>query len=219
MTGYLERLVGRHAGPPAVWPRPVSRFEGDHVGTEIGSETEVRVSDRGPSAAAPKAIETAATVVATGTTDAAFPTVASSGRSDGVAHDRIDGPRPAGAAASQAPSPATIAPGPRRSVRRSDRARRDEPATRRGQEGSTVAPVTIRRAGPPAIVVSTGGDATPTRRSAGLAPPEPDVVHVHIGRVEVRAAVPAREPSRPAPRPARPGPLSLDRYLSGERRT
>jgi hypothetical protein len=48
---------------------------------------------------------------------------------------------------------------------------------------------------------------------------EPDVVHVHIGRVEVRAVMPGPERGRdaPAPRAAR-GPLSLDDYLAGKGR-
>jgi hypothetical protein len=50
------------------------------------------------------------------------------------------------------------------------------------------------------------------------APREPDVVHVHIGRIEVRAVVASPEQSRPtAPRADAPRPLSLDRYLAGKR--
>ena len=42
---------------------------------------------------------------------------------------------------------------------------------------------------------------------------EPDVVRVHIGRVEVRAVLPPAE--RPASKPrGTAGPLSLDRYLA-----
>ena len=48
---------------------------------------------------------------------------------------------------------------------------------------------------------------------------EPDVVQVHIGRVEVRAIPPAAERVRPtALKPDAARPLSLDRYLAGERR-
>ena len=38
VSGYLERLVGRHAGPSAVRPRAVSRFEGDLVGRPVGGD-------------------------------------------------------------------------------------------------------------------------------------------------------------------------------------
>ena len=47
--------------------------------------------------------------------------------------------------------------------------------------------------------------ATSSRRSPEPGPREPDVVHVHIGRVEVRATVPAPQAPRPA-RHARRGP-------------
>ena len=226
MTGYLERLVDRHAVVPAVRPRAVSRFEGDLVGPDVGSEPAAPVAEAAPVAdgaavpAAPRATESAATAIAAGSAVAPFASTAAAARSDGLpARDRIDTPPPLHAVARPTPSPATPAPSPQLSVGPSDQARHDEPARTRGPAGSRVAPVTIRRADPASIAVPTGRHATATRRSVALAPPEPDVVHVHIGRVEVRATVPAREPSRPAPRPSRPTALSLDRYLSGERRT
>lgn len=63
-----------------------------------------------------------------------------------------------------------------------------------------------------AATVASGRRLAPSTRLA-----EPDVVQVHIGRVEVRAVVAPSEPARPAARPATPKPLSLDRYLTGER--
>lgn len=42
----------------------------------------------------------------------------------------------------------------------------------------------------------------------------PDSVHVHIGRIEVRAVMPPSERPSVSPRPAGPEPLSLDSYLA-----
>ncbi len=54
--------------------------------------------------------------------------------------------------------------------------------------------------------------------TAEPAPREPDVVHVHIGRVEVRAMMADSErPRSTTPRTSVPRPLSLDRYLAGKR--
>ncbi len=49
---------------------------------------------------------------------------------------------------------------------------------------------------------------------------EPDVVHVHISRVEVRGGIPSSEPAHRAAVTTAgvPGPLDLERYLAGERR-
>ena len=46
--------------------------------------------------------------------------------------------------------------------------------------------------------------------------PGPPVVHVHIGRVDVRAVIPPAPPARPAARPAAPRP-TLEDYLSGRK--
>jgi len=70
--------------------------------------------------------------------------------------------------------------------------------------------------------VSDGAASTASARRHPGAPVErePDVVHVHIGRVEVRAVMSADE--RAQPRGAKssdtPGPLSLDRYLTAKGR-
>ena len=220
-----ERLprTARRAGTPD--PRPcargsVSRFEGDLVGRPVGRRS---VGAGGPAvghrdggldgdhrATAPDRCGAHATL----------PTAPAAGRSVGAtARVGTDRSRPTRRAAPSTPSPATDAPRPERTDDPSGPARHDAPARTRGPERTTVVPVAIHRADPPPIGTPADGRATPSRRSPTAVPSEPDVVHVHIGRVEVRAIVPAPEPSRPAPRPARPAPLSLDRYLSGERRT
>jgi hypothetical protein len=57
------------------------------------------------------------------------------------------------------------------------------------------------------------GERTP---GTGHAAPPPPVIHVTIGRVEVRAAPPRPLAAAPAPRPAAPK-LSLDEYLRSRR--
>jgi hypothetical protein len=52
------------------------------------------------------------------------------------------------------------------------------------------------------------------RREALTEPATAETIHVHIGRVEVRAIAPAAEPKTPAPRRPAPQPLSLDDYLA-----
>lgn len=59
--------------------------------------------------------------------------------------------------------------------------------------------------------------SSPAAAAAHAARRAPDVVHVSIGRIEVRApAAPAAPVSRPA-RPSAPEPLGLDAYLRGQR--
>jgi hypothetical protein len=218
MSGYLERLVDRHARPPAVRSRSVSRFEGDLVGASV---VEVVVPEDRPVVAATSPALTRTSPVPTGTVAATPPAAPPVGRSDGSPRPRhrADAPSTDEAAAPPSPPPATPAPGRQRPEGPPERTPHDEPARTRRAEGTTIAPVRILRADPPSIATPADGRAVPSRRSTTAVPTEPDVVHVHIGRVEVRATGPAHEASRPTPRPARPAPLSLDRYLTGERRT
>jgi len=55
-------------------------------------------------------------------------------------------------------------------------------------------------------------------RSSGVGAPEPPVVRVHIGRLEIRASLPESQPSRPAPiRESGTNTVSLSAYLRGSR--
>ncbi len=207
-------------GPAAVRARVVSRFEGDLVGRSVGGDPS---APEGPpsafatassmeTAAPPRPIGAAASTSSDGAGDRAI------GHRDGarrytMGRDRAVPPsrpcrrrRPTRRGRSEP----TIRPAGRAMTRLAGRA---APRARRSSRSRSVGPIRLRSARP------ADGRAAPGRRSPTAVPSEPDVVHVHIGRVEVRAIVPAPEPSRPAPRPARPAPLSLDRYLSGERRT
>jgi hypothetical protein len=79
---------------------------------------------------------------------------------------------------------------------------------------TTIAP---RIAQPITGVSRTEGLSTDSDARAAA---EPNVIRVHIGRVEVRAVLPAPERSRPrAPKPSdATRPMSLDRYLAGKDR-
>jgi hypothetical protein len=101
---------------------------------------------------------------------------------------------------------------------------RDHAAPRRG------VPVAIRPAAAPSAPRSPSADsrrgtiASPLNHSAqpGRAGgrtgdlPGPPTVHVHIGRVDVRAVMPPAAPARPPARPAAPR-TTLEDYLSGRK--
>jgi hypothetical protein len=217
VSGYLERLVGRHVEPSAVRPRAVSRFEGDLVGGAGQVDTEEAEARPAAAAAAPEVA--GVPLDRTGDASRALPANHLIGRpNDRSGAVPEDGPRPAGTAATAVPWPAALA-APPRTDDSPKRPRNDEPAAPPARDAPTVVPVAIRRAEPPGTVAPPNVGLPSARRSAVLASPQPDVVHVQIGRVEVRAIVPTPEAPRPAPRPVRPPPLSLDRYLTGERQS
>jgi hypothetical protein len=72
-----------------------------------------------------------------------------------------------------------------------------------------------RRAQPPAVTAPAVGASE--RDEASVPSSEPDVVHVTIGRIEVRATVAPPAPARGA-RPARDPERSLHDYLAGRPR-
>jgi hypothetical protein len=216
VSGYLERLVGRHVEPPSVRPRPVSRFEGDLVGGAVPPEV---AGSRGPSPRAAPAEPTPAPQEQVGVASAtrlappaAQPSIAR------AAPSRASASLPERTAEPAIPPPAPLAGQAPRPVGPMERSHQDEPATKPGPDRPITA-AAIHRAEVPQPAAPPRAQLAPSRRSAEPSPREPDVVHVHIGRVEVRATVPAPQPSRPPPRPTRPAPMSLERYLAGERRT
>ena len=89
-------------------------------------------------------------------------------------------------------------------------------------EAST--PSTPARVTPPIVAARPPVAPTPmrsdmSRRGITDRQAAPDVVQVHIGRVEVRAVMPAA-PQQPRARARREPPaLSLDQYLAGKRRS
>jgi hypothetical protein len=216
VSGYLERLVGRHVEPPAVRPRAVSRFEGNLVGGTVvpeGASPDVR-----PATTTATSTQSDSPLGRSGDESIARPATPPIGRPNPPASVPVDVPLRAAAATTTDARRAAFASPPQRTDDPPTRSR-DEAARAATPESPTVSPVAIRRADPPEVTANPAVAVTPARRSAPLAPPEPDVVHVHIGRVEVRAVVPPKETPRATPRPARAAPLSLDRYLAGERRS
>jgi hypothetical protein len=233
VSGYLQRLVARHVGPPAVRVRAVSRFEGDLVGGSVPPEALVAAGQ----ATAP-ALDRDLPAAPLGPTDpvsATRPAAPAVGRTAPVRS--IELPREE-TAAPAAPLHANPASSREHTDGPPDQQGHVEPPKAVQRDVQPVTPVAIRRSDPPDIATpspeidarspgvagpSNVNVATARRSEAALTSPEPDVVHVHIGRVEVRAIVPERETSRPTPRtaasPARPAPLSLERYLAGERRS
>ena len=221
MSGYLERLVGRHVEPPVVRPRAVSRFEGDIIGGSVQMDATMLESRPAPErvASVPPAALPTRTAERSAARVGSPPVDQPNGR---TARDRTDAPPPAAiespSGSSAAGQPADAAPGGR-TDRAADGRQRDEPARAVTHDPPVIVPAVLRIAPADPVVAALPVAVVQARRPAAPAAHEPDVVHVHIGRVEVRAEAPAREPSRPAPRAARPAPLSLDRYLAGERRT
>lgn len=231
MSGYLTRLVTRMTDEPSIRPRVASRFEAEAVGRshegapellETPSDAiEVPTIDR--SAAVPAAPPPAG-AVDPGLLPARHPELASLVRrlTAGNAPPTVDSV----AVATVAPEPATSrssAP-----ARAATLAWRPSPAL--GEvDGSPPSPIqAAARTETTAIVRRVDQARQPIRAEARSVSTddgfragrrEPDVVQVHIGRVEVRAigTVPAQPPA--ARRADGPRPLPLDRYLAGDRRS
>lgn len=221
MSGYLSRLVARHVEAPSVRQRARSRYE------QAGRVEEWSGGDR-------------AAVVHDPITDRTIAAAA--------ARDPED-PRGAPRSAQLEPARAAAQRGPAQSAALETPTRRPTPVPASDAEVGHGARAGRRPAEPtvggphpsdPEDAMRAGLIPRPTVRPGRVtpawtnAPPvsarrrpdpaigawrEPDVVQVHIGRVEVRAILPAAERVRPtALKPEAPRPLSLDRYLAGERR-
>jgi hypothetical protein len=232
MNGYLERLVAQYADRPTVRSRAMSRFEtrspalpllvaaskpspqnsaepwdemaGDHPdpAPDTGGRSRRRPPSRGADGGR------------------SIPVDSSPGRAEGALDRHAAAEAPASsteprrplrdsAPAGNAPV-AVVAAGPANDVAAATRSNQGQ-----GVEGPSPARLAVRSEGRalPTVAVASRRDELAARRR------EPDVVQVHIGRVEVRAVVPAPEPSAPfRERPAAREPLSLERYLAGERR-
>lgn len=218
MNDHLHRLVARHAVPARLRPRSVSRFEDGLDGAPVTLQDETTVAAR-PATARPAAALGAEEAPA-GTP--VTPSPPASGRAiAGVRAGRthaVSDPRPAQAGVRSASGAATAQPA---SVDQAgdERSTPAPPATTHHRLRAIAAPA-IERPGRRASVTSRlpAWPAIVLRRSIAPIEREPDVVHVQIGRVEVRAVVAGDAPKPRAPAPAGPAPLSLGDYLGGERR-
>ena len=238
MNGYLERLVARHVGTPAIRPRARSMFEPGRVPdaqARIGA-----ISDTTYAASpleSPGAAQSHGTITGASRRLPADETGSLVDHGRGPAFDPLEAreepddhgtdPRAIGSAAVSATSggrqsppieePSEVIGG----TTEQGRAMAVEPPS----TGSSGTPRTVSEPGnvrpgwqpevtrPPSTVGLSRRDNLASRGH------DPDVVQVHIGRVEVRAVMPTPEPSEPVrERPAPREPLSLERYLAGERR-
>jgi hypothetical protein len=228
MSDFFARLGARHAAEAAIRPRAVSRFESATLGARSTED-----------AAAPDAglVEATASVAPSGQVPAKELRQPLSGERDQRDEARADGrwlraampTNPVSAPDRGVPvlsKPAEMLPraasDSRAEVRSSERSEQmplqateganDRSAPRR-QSPAIVPRVTSAAPTGQARVRDTQAAEAETAR-------EPDVIRVHIGRVEVRAVMPT---PRPQPRSAQPStdvrPMSLDRYLNAKDRT
>ena len=205
MSGYLARLAARASGAPAAaGPRLPSRFEPS--------------SDDGPAdpaaeAASPNApARDDAGIRVRGEAPRAVERTPEEPRAElSVADDRSREARGAeGEAATPAP-PTNTTIGERGAAERGDRLPPERPLV-------AAAPVARRVEAVPAPRAAASPNAAGHRDEAPATRPEPDVVHVTIGRVEVRATVAAQTSASRAPRPPRDAEQALHDYLAGRTR-
>jgi len=222
MTGFLGRMAARASGrEPGITPRVPSRFEGADRAEPVaadGSSTEVAATS--PVPVRPAAAPPRAEAVSGPPTEAAHrdpPPVMSP---EGTAAAALPAPAPVRAEAPPASPPAD--PPSVEDVGPPRTRPREAPPKATSQPRS--APDLLVVPAAPAAALSSAAALVPAPGpvTADASPREPDVVHVSIGRVDVRATV--APPHRPAPpeqaRPPVRSPserLSLHDYLRGQR--
>lgn len=223
MSGFLHRLAARQSAEPAIRPRVVPRFawsapsvgpwpsEGRSTPVTLASPQVLGVRSRAPFSTE--------TIGAPHVHEAPTPN-----------HNDPSAP------ASERDSRPEAQPPNETTFRQVDRGRIDAaiPETTSPPEAPEVAPridvspprapvfpfeipsapVPRASAGP----VRSRTEASQPQRNSSREDSSPEVVQVHIGRVEVRAILPAPERPRPASRRESTPALPLDQYLAGKRR-
>ncbi|MGU3645677.1 hypothetical protein ACLBXX_11965 [Microbacterium sp. C23T] len=214
MSGYLARLAARAGGAPAAaGPRLPSRFEptSGEGSTDAATPLPIATAAHAPARAelpgapaksdAPARIEPAGQARGEDGRAIAAP-------SDGAGR---------GEAAGTAPEVVTAAPPPERGTLAVDADRGDAVAPPTPPLSTPrVEAVPPPRAQPP--TATTPAVRASTRDEASVPVPEPDVVHVTIGRIEVRATVAAPAAAPRSARPARDPERTLHDYLTGRPR-
>jgi hypothetical protein len=223
MSGFLSRLAARATGAPVgVTPRVPARFEradtlGDSTGVASGAPEAVSHPTSYPPVAYPPVVAPpvpAPSVPATAVSGPAMLTTKSRG-AERVSADRRQLSRPGEATRDRDGHAAAV-----------ETIERAEPPGQLGVAG--LSPTADQSARPQATPVPARPTAAlppiasmPATDSNTKAPANatPHVVHVSIGRVEVRAAVtpPAPVPAASAAPTPRAKTLSLAEYLRGER--
>lgn len=216
MTGYLARLAARAGGAPAAAePRLPSRFEPVDGSTDAASPAPMASPPAAPPPAAlphvERATDTPESVVRS---DLAR---AEGDRMTAAPADRRDHGRDAARAESAvvAPVSASTALEASAAVQPDDPAVAHPPTPALSPAAPRVEATPPRRAQSPAVTAPAVGARE--RDEASVPSSEPDVVHVTIGRIEVRATVAPPAPARGA-RPARDPERSLHDYLAGRPR-
>jgi hypothetical protein len=246
MPDFFDRLVGRGApdaggpgpgGPPRVRPRLPGPFERmDALGGDTGIRTVHEERTAAPPVTGPAGPVPPPAPTPIGDRRTARPATPGELRLPAAVREQLYDSRlaPRAPAASLLMPPAAPAvrpaerPGPRTAAPRDDRgpgpagpANRQAPAPAAALPAAPARPVPAGPGPRPAAGRrSPAGNADPAgSRGGGQRPPE-RVVHVSIGRLEVKAAGPAaRAQDRPGrtDRPRRPAPvLGLSEYLSRE---
>jgi len=231
VKNYLSRLVERHYAEPAIRPRALSRFES---GAQLNAETY-------PAAVAPEAASAQAAGISrpdakTSTFQVREQILAQreDAKHQALAEDERAAPAvaPAATFAAQQKSAGhadirvaqeipeqvkvaspliTIAPNERNTkwVEASQEqpiAEHNTPVNSRIEQGR------LHISGQSLPVQNGGRNASPAINSAA----KPDIVRVHIGRIEVRAVSASSANVAHTPRAAATRPLSLDGYLKGK---
>ncbi|MBI2203112.1 MAG: hypothetical protein HYU41_04570 [Candidatus Rokubacteria bacterium] len=215
MSDYLGRLAARTLGvADVVAPRPASRFERSPSESPAPSAAETSVAGEVDGGRGETATTTDIARRATPHRSPAAPPA--------TATASIDAESQAPAVAGRAESAVTVVAGPQASGS-APRAARTRDA------GLAITPTLPAAATPRDAATSRAIEPAASPRGASARPlvpastprsdrdewprsPSGPVVHVSIGRLEVRAVRPAPSPPRPAPRAPEPA-LSLDDYL------
>jgi hypothetical protein len=220
MSGYLARLAARGGGAPsAAGPRLPSRFEPSTIdaptqGTAPGPSPVTPARDGWQSSTelgATRADEGEAAAMRTPADAlAALPIPAERRReAQGTDAEHTVPALPTNAAFGERRATEHGVPTPLATVV-ATAARRLDPAP------PPRAPAPRVDAAPPPE--SAGAITAVPAREAASSAPEPDVVHVTIGRVEVRATIAAQTAAPHAPRPPRDTERDLHDYLTGSAR-
>jgi hypothetical protein len=227
MSGFFDRLIARHLESAPVRPRVASRFEARRGGLPPDPrEQQVTIAASpvwaAPARTAPSAPRDEGALDAAGEAlDQSVPREPRTGRLEPT----VRAPRrwPEGMGTPMRPSvgdpvdPDADGPDDMAAPARLLTVR---PATLVPRDGPAAVLSDAARAGAPETAGRSPASVQPqiaARRSLPVAPPALDVVHVHIGRVEVRAVMAPAERPR-APQSKTPAALPLDRYLSGDGR-
>ncbi len=231
MSNFFTRLSERHAVAPAIKPRAVSRFEVGAQGVPTITESEPPFSEAVATRLAldaPGEVRAPRRDVLRDATAAAPPRESAPVLRVTTSVERAPAiaaaiPETRGTQVSTRPVRlASEAPRSRETAASVDSApvlpsRRDKVLTDNVRESLSHASAVVPRSAAPPLSVAVASSVIAARRDDVHR--EPDVIRVHIGRVEVRAIMP---PARPLPRTSTPShnarPMSLDQYLGGKER-